>query len=895
MNWASLINVSEHWFRLLLHLYPADFRSEMGDALVQTYRDRSRNAMKSAAWVVPLFSLFAVCFAALHESLRNGPAERLRPAAGWRRSGNWGRDTERVLRRLVRAPLFVVAVVATLTIGFGGVAVVYTAVDKILLEPMPYRNPGDLYFVWRDYRPSGDLARGWVAGPDISELQNAGGPIEDVAGMQLASPTLSSTRDGEPSQIRMMLISPNLFELLGIGPAQGRAFQRQEVGPKRPSIVVLSDGLWKRLGSNPSIIGSEVWLSGTPYTVIGVMPSGFRFLMHSSLGPPQEADLYIPFRFDLASQPPNNGSYAAIIRARRGTRAERVAAAVSAVGRIIDERDNNNKGLKLYSVNLQADLVKDVRPALFTLALAGLVLVLALTVNFASLLLARAAEREREVAVSRALGANGIAIVRAMVLEGGVLGLLGGIGGAFAGVWGTRLLVALAPLGLPRKETIVLDWKVASIVIAIGALVGLMAALIPATWASRLSVESLVAATATRGAGRAGRMRRGIIVAQVALSLMMLSAGGLIVRSFETLLRSDPGFRSDGVLTTSVAVGPRLFPKNADAITFEDRVEATLAGLPGITRVSATSALPLSAGALEQTDITMPGAPGNTGDSSKDSPQVDVITVRPGYVETMGIRLLEGRDFQKSFRQEVNEVLIDRHLAQQFFPMANPVGAKLMFDGTLLTIVGVIQQARLYTLYEDGRPQILVRPSEHTPYTPYFTIRTDREPDSVMAEVRAAIHQVDARIPVTPVRTMNDIVTDSIRQQRISAVMIAGFAVGAFLLLLMGLFGLISSSVARRRGELAVRLALGATHGRVIQLVIGEGTRLLALGFLLGIPGVYVAGQVMRGVLVGVSPFDPRTLIAVAAGFIGLALVACYLAARRVIAIAPERLLRDSG
>jgi putative ABC transport system permease protein len=887
MNYDRLLHQSERWFR-------QDFRDEMGEGLVQTYRDRCRLAMKQGKRF-RLMSLGLVWCSALRESLQNGPAERLRPAASWRSSGNWAGDTERVMRRLARSPLFVFGVVTTLTIGLGGFAVVYTAVHKILLEPMPYRNPGDLSFVWRDYRPSSDLGRGWLSGPDIAELQNAGGVIEDVAGMQQASPTLSLSRDGEPQQIRLMLISPNLFDMLGVAPAMGRNFERQETGPKRPSIVILTNKLWRRLGSNPAIVGSEVWLSGTSYTVIGVMPESFRFAMHSSLGAPQEPDLYTTFRFDLSTQSPGNGSFAGLVRARHGTSLEKLAAAVSAVGRFVDERDNHSRGVKLYPASLHADLVKEVRPALFTLTLAGVVLVVALTINLASLLLARAAEREKEVAVLRALGANVVAVVRAMVVEGTVLGTLGGIGGAITGFWGVKLLVTLAPLELPRRDTITLDWRIAAVVIAVGILAGFIAASIPAGWAAKVSLGSLVSTTTVRGAGRAGRMRRVMIVAQVAVSLIMLSAGGLIVRSFEALLRADPGFRPDGVVTAAVSVGPRLFPKSTDVIAFEDRVEAALSALPGVTRVSAVSALPLSASADQQTGVSFPGAPGNSGDPARDGPLVDVLTARPGYIETMGIRLIAGHDFDKSQRQNLNEVVIDRHLAEQFFPDASPIGATLMLNSMQLTIAGVVDQARLYALFEDGRPQIFVRQNENYLYAPNFVVRTNRDPELMMPELRGAIRQIDARIPISNARTMNDIVTDALRQQRISTMLITGFALGALLLLLMGLFGLISGSVGRRRGELAVRMALGATHGNVIRLVVFEGVQLLAIGFLLGVPGIYAAGRVMRGLLVGTSPFDPQTLAGVAAGFVALALVACYLAARRVTRIAPERLLRDAG
>jgi len=888
MKGKRLLFVTDQWFGLLLRFYPVDFRDEMGKALLETYRDRARETYGRGGF----FRLAGLWFTAFLDFMFNGLGERKYPAVRWRRNGEWGRDLELAGRRLRQRPLFLFAVVGTLTVGLGAFAVVYAAVDKILIEPMPYSQPNDLYFVWRDYRAYFDLARGWLSGPDIAELQKAGGAIESVAGMQMTGPTLSISPDAPPLQIKLMLISPNLFQLLGVSPSMGRSFDTSEVGANRPSVVILGDGLWKRLGGSPAILGSKVWLSGTPYTVIGVMPPTFRFVMHSSLGPPQAADLYIPFRFNLADQSPNNGSFAALIRARRGSSPETVAAAVSAVGRFVDQRDNKSRGLRLYPVGLQSDLVAPVRRVLFGLGLAGILLLLVLTLNLASLLLARAAEREKEFAVSRAIGANGIAVVRSMLFEGGLLGFLGGVTGALAAVWGARALVVLAPLDLPRREAMAVDWRVASVVIAVGLLLGLLAASAPAGWASRVSLASLMAASSVRGAGAPGRMRRGILIVQVGLSLALLSAAGLVVRSFERLLHSDPGFRSEGVLTFSIAMGPRLFPKSDDVLLFQDRVETALRALPGVTRVGATSALPLGASAA-QTDVGFPGAPGNTGDNTRDYPLVDYIVVRPGYLAAMGMRLLIGRDFDEARHEEMPEALIDQHLAKQFFPTGNPIGATIRFQNKSLRIIGVVDQARVYDLHQDGRPQILVRSDNGNPYTPYFVLDTDKDPEALIPEVRSLIRQIDPRIPVSSEHTMNEIVTDALRRQRVSTVLVAGFAVGALLLVVMGLFGVISGSIARRRGEIAVRLALGATHQRVIRLVVAEGAWLIGLGIVVGLPAVYVSGKAIRGLLIGVSPFDAATLAGVGAGLVALTMLVCYLAARRVVAIEPSRLLRE--
>jgi putative ABC transport system permease protein len=406
-----------------------------------------------------------------------------------------------------------------------------------------------------------------------------------------------------------------------------------------------------------------------------------------------------------------------------------------------------------------------------------------------------------------------------------------------------------------------------------------------------VSLASLMAGSGVRGARTVTPMRRMLIVTQVAIALVLLCAGGLVVRSFQALLDSEPGFRSHNVLTFTTAMGPRLFPKPEAAMQFEDRLVAALSALPGVADVSATTALPLLGGASQAT-ITMPAAPGNTGSTDHDAPLVDVIAVRPRYPQVMGMTLVAGRTFDVDRRDGVKEAMIDTHLARTFFPAGTPAGATLIYNQQPLTIIGVVTQARMYDLHEDGRPQIYVRAEDWTPYTPGFILRTSGDPHALIAAMPRVVRQVDPRIPVSFVQTMDDVVNDKMRQPRISAVLIAGFAGGALLLVAMGLFGLVAGMVAQRRGELAVRLALGATHERVLRLVLGEGARLVAIGMVVAMPGIYMASQLVRGLLVGVSPFDPSTLSAVAVGLGVVTMAACYVPARRVLRIDPAPLLR---
>lgn len=888
MNRERLLRISDVWFRLLLRLYPADFRDDMGESVVEAYRDRAREAHTRRG----TRGIFEVWGHAMMDTLRNGPGERANPAVSWRRTGQWARDAQSASRRLRRAPGLFAAVVATLTIGLGMFAVVFTVVQKIIIAPMPYSNPDDLYFVWRDYGPIFDLKRGWLGGTDIAEIQKWGGEIDAAVGMQRQLMTMSRREGEEPSEIAVMASTPNLFDVLGVSPALGRGFAANEVGPDRPAVVVLTHDLWNRLGGDPAILGSDIRLNGTPYSVIGVMPKGFSFFRNSSLGPPQPADAFTTFAVHLAETNPGNGSYAGLIRARPGTPPEQVAAKIDAIGRAIDTRDFRARGLRLYPVGLKSDLISGIRPALVAIGFAGVFLLLVLMVNLASVLLARAARREHEVAVSRALGADTGAIARATLFEGALLGLFGGIGATLVGIWATRSLIALAPLDLPRRASVSLDWSIALIVIGIGIAVGVLAAIAPAMWSARASLSSLLARAAVRGGGGGhGRMRRAMVVVQVALSLVLLATGGLVVRSFSHLLRADPGFRADGVLTLRVPLPESFYPEVTGALAAQERIERALSELPGVTSVGAATALPLTANTSQRT-IGIPGAPGNTGDPEKDSPLVDVMGVRAGYPETIGMRFVAGRSFDPARREGYREALIDERLAQHFFPTGSPLGAKIPFgENNELTVVGVVEQARQYDVNEDGRPQLYLRSEDSEIRNLSYAVRTPREPESLIPEVRAALRGIDSRLAISEVQTLDAIVSDAIRKQRVSAVLIAAFALGALLLSTMGLFSVVSGSVTRRKHEFAVRLALGADHGRVMRLVLADGAKLVGFGLLLGVPGIYAGSTLIRGALVGVSPLDPSTLIAVALGLALVAMIACYVPARRVLRLEPAQSL----
>jgi putative ABC transport system permease protein len=883
---------SDRYFRGLLRFFPADFRDEFGDSFVDAYRDRVRAASQRSGSV----AVAIVHIRAFFDSLLNGIGERLRPSVMWRRSGNWGRDTELAMRRIVRAPVFTLSIVGTLAIGLGAFAVTAAVVNKVLLAPLPYKNPDDLYLAWRDYRAFFDLDRGWVGGPDIAILEKAGGVIEDAAGLARTSRTLTNDAGGaDPMQIDIMATTSNFFPLLGVNPMLGRTFAPQEYGTGRPNVIVLSNALWRRLGARDDIIGAPVHLSAQPYTVIGVLPKDFTFSRRASLGSPETADAYIPLEETLADIDPNRGSFTGIVRAKHGSSPSQVKAAIAQAGEQLDKQYFRDRGMKMFGVGFMEDLIGPLRPALLVLGAAGIVLVLVLMVNLGTLLLSRAARREKEFAVSRALGASQGAVARATLMEGMLLGILGGSAAAIISIWATKALATLAPADIPRREFIAMDLPTAALVVAVGGLLGFIAALAPATWATRSSLEALLGNTNVRGGGGHGTMRRTMVVLQVALSLVLLSAGGLVTRSFARLLQSQPGFRPEGVLTMLIPIPQARIADTLDVLALQERVVGALKAIRGVQSVSSTDALPLSGGA-NQNGIRIPGAPGNNGKEDHDRPLVDLIAVRPDYFSTMGIRMLAGRDFTPLRKGHLTEVVVDKVLADHFFPNANALGARIPFGAPdTVTIVGVVEQARMYDISKDDRPQVYYRADENisASRSMLYVLRTDGDPMDLSNEVRRAIRQVDPQLAVANMETMETLASQSLSRQRVTAVLIGGFALGGLLLAAMGLFGVVAGNVTRRQHEIAVRIALGAQHGRVLRRVIGEGAVLVGAGLVLAAPAVYWAGKAMAGILVGVGPHDFTTLVGVAGILGGVALLACYLPARRVLQIDPAHALRE--
>jgi putative ABC transport system permease protein len=797
------------------------------------------------------------------------------------------------LRRLRRAPVFTLATVSTVALGIAAFAAIFSVVNGVLLKPLPYRDAGDLIWVWRNYTWIG-LERGWLGGPDIVALRERTDVFEGVAEFRSASYNLTGADGSAPEEAQVLLASDEFFTVLGASPTIGRGFVEGDDDPQAAGVVVLGYDLWqRRYGGDRSIVGRDIYLDGSPSTVVGITGPDFHFVKHSSLGDPVPADLYATDQVDLASRPPGQGSFAGLARVKPGVKPAAVEAAIATVGADLDRAYMGSRGLKLWGVGLEEDLVGKARPALRALLGAALFLLLILGANLAALLFGRAGEREREIAVRRALGSGRAGALFNLAGESLLVAAAGGAIGLVLAFWATRALVSMAPETLPRRADISIDAMVIAVTMAGALAMGLIAGIPAALRAMRQPAEAVLRASTGRAGGgiATGRTRRLLVVGQVALSLMLLVGAALVARSFAALLRSDGGFDPEGVITFRVPLGPQDYPSGENILAFNASLREKLQAMPGVRAVGSVDGLPLSAGA-NQTVFAFPGAPGNTGDAEADVPLLDYMAATPGYFEALRIPLVSGRAFDERDSNAAPQVaIIDETLASQFFPNSDPVGQIVIGNSDTMRIVGVAAHARLYTMQADDRGQIYKPFTQMVRRQMSFAVRSSR-PEAVADAIIGTVHSLDPRLPVSDLRSMDDIVRASLGQERLSFWLLSGFGACALLLAALGIYGVVSSGVTRRTHEVGVRLALGADRRQVLGLVIREGIGAAALGVGLGVVGAAFSSRLLRSQLFGLGPSDPPTYAAVIVALLGVAVIAAWVPARRATRIAPAEALR---
>ncbi|HTE48201.1 MAG TPA: ABC transporter permease, partial [Gemmatimonadaceae bacterium] len=771
-----------------------------------------------------------------------GGVRRYAEEVGDTRDANWIEDLKRdvrySLRSLARSPGYTAVVVLTLAFGIAANTSIFSVANGILFKPLPYRDPSRLMMLWDGLDWMG-VPEANITGPEVAQLRNELKAFDGVAAVSAGDVTIGGDH-GDPQQVPRLSVSANFFHLLGAGPDIGRGFGAGDDRVGAPRVAVLSRRLFtQRLGGDRAMLGTSIVIDGKPTTIIGVLPSGFRFTPQRSLASSKgDPDVYTPLADTLDRMQRGAHSITALARVRADVTVPAALAELGAAGKRLDDGLYEKRGFKFVPIVLQERMVREVRPALFALLGAVAMLILIMCANLAVLALVRAARREHEITVRRAIGASQSRVARQILTETVMLALGGAIIGTTLGVWTLRGLLAIAPRGLPRRDDIGIDLTVLAITLGVALIVGLGMGLAPVLQATRGDIASVLrekSSSRTRG-----RVRRALVLAQLALSMMLLAGTGLLLGSFVRLMGVDPGFDPRNVLTIEMMASRAQYATGQPVVNYFARQVDAIRALPGVTAAAATSATPLSAGA-DQSGVEFPSSTTNTGARDHDILLADIAPATAGYFRALAIPLVEGREFDSSQHDSATSrvAVIDDVLAVKFFPKGGAVGQIIEIEGDSLRIVGVSRHVRMYGLENAGRPQVWV-PHAQTPYRQLtIAVRTTGEPLALAADVRRAIHDIDPNQAIAKVGTMSNVVDASLAQRKLVLLLVGMFAGAALLLVALGIYGITASSVALRTREIGIRVALGANRGRVMRSVLGEPARLVALGLATGLAGTY--------------------------------------------------------
>jgi putative ABC transport system permease protein len=797
-------------------------------------------------------------------------------------------DIRYAFRTLLRERGFASMAVLSLAVGIGANTAIFSVVNGVLLRPLPYRDPGRLFTI-REAIPK--LAHLYPSLPvnfsHYYEWRKRCSALESIAIMETSAPNLTGV--GEPELLNGALVSASVFRVLGVSPQLGRGFLDEEDPEGHNQVAVISDALWKRrFSADPAIVGRKITLNGRPHVVVGVLPPGFQFPNREGLGP--KTDVFQPLGYSKDDFEEINGdyNYAAIARLRPGVSPQKALAELNVIQAEISKRIPEKMDLHAEMSSLQEDIVGQSRRGLLVLLGAVGAVLLILCVNLANLSLARTAGRARESAIRTALGAGRAQLVRQTLTESLVLALAGGILGIVLAACGVRLLVGAAPLDLPRLGEVSLDGRVLGFALLISLVTGVAFGILPALRAAGAHPqEALKSGSYTTTEGRRGVRLRGVLVAvEAALGAVLLITAGLLIGSFVRLTHVDKGFDIQRVLAVRVAMPSTKYTEKVQQAAFFDRLLEKTRPLPGVLSAGLVSALPLQG----ETWLDLVAAEGDQRPLF-ERPMVNVRFVSPDYFKTLRIPFREGRPFDDSQRNR-KVVIVSQGTARRLWPGQSPLGRRMLHNETLEEVVGVTADVRSTSLDKD--PVLII-------YVPYWQrprlsaallVRTTMDPRGIAAGVREAIHQVDADVPVPKMQTLEEVMANSVAQRRFQMMLVMLFAAAALALAGFGIYGVVSYSVARRRTEMGIRLALGADTGGLQRMVLWQGIRPVVAGLAVGIAGALAAGRILSSLLFQVSARDPLTIGGVALVLLAVSVVAALAPARRATRVDPMNALR---
>ena len=809
------------------------------------------------------------------------------------------------LRVLAKKPGFTLVAVITLALGIGANSAIFSVVNAVLLRPLPYVEADRLVYLSERHQQYPEMS---ISYPDFADWRAQNNVFEHIGVVNFRDYNL--TGSGEPERLRTGQASADFFSALRVQAALGRIFTNDEDKPGAPAVVVLSHELWKRrFGGDPQILNQSLTLNDRPYIVIGVMPKDFSYS--------RRTELWVPVG-QLADQPniktrDNHPGLRGVARLKPGVTLEQARADLDAIAARLEEQyPDSNKTVGARMIPLLENYVHDVRLALWILLGAvGLVLLIACA-NVANLTLARAASRQKEMAVRVALGASRWRVIRQLLTESLLLSIVGGALGLLLAQWLIDLILAFSANSIPRTSEIGLDNRVLFFTMAVSLLTGIVFGLAPALQASRTDVQEALKETARGVTGGRHRMRQVLVVSEVAFTLVLLIGAGLLIRSFYLLQKVNPGFADEHVLSFRVQLPIQKYPGAQQWTNFYQQVFDKLRALPGVNEISLTSRVPMDENDW-QSGFRVVGAP---EPPPGQGPSMEVSIVGPGYFDSMGIPLLRGRDFnERDNRSNVNEekmrnlemgqrlraglksIIVDEEFARRHWPDEDPIGKQILWgsgkDDPPLTVIGVVGRVKLYSPNERaGFVQGYFPFYEMPDNGMAFVIKTTLAPERIVAAARQQVQAVDADQPVYDVETLTGRRSESIAPQRFNLLLLGLFAAVALTLAVVGVYGVMSYAVTQRTHEIGLRMALGAQTRDVLRLVVRQGMTMALIGVGAGLAGAFALTRVMSSLLFGVSATDPLTFIAIPVVVAGVALAACFVPARRAVKVDPMVALR---
>jgi putative ABC transport system permease protein len=790
-------------------------------------------------------------------------------------------------RLLVRSPGFSLVAVIALAIGIGGNTAIFSVINTLLLQRLPYRDADRLSIVWEHNTVR--QRRSNVVGPaNFIHWREMNQVFEDLAAVTLTY-SVTVTGDGDPEELQAQSISAELFQILGVQPALGRGFTAAENRPDS-RVVVISDRLWKRrFSSDPAILQRPMVSQGVAYSVVGVMPPGFSFL-------DKNVDVWLPIGFTAQARIPRGRSLLVVGRLKPEISVERAQLDMTQVSATLTQMfPDFNTGWTSRVVPLREQLTGDVRPALLVLAGAVAFVLLIACANVANLLLARATARQRELAIRAALGAGRARLVRQLIAESTVLSLTGGFCGLLLAWWALGFLRAVAAERLPvqRLEMVGIDASVLLFTLAASLLCALVFGGIPALTASGTSLMDPLRDGGRAGSGaRGNRTRSAFVVVEVALALVLLVGAGLLLRSFVHLLDQSPGFDASRTVTMRISLPQARYGGEGQRAQFLARFFAQVDALPGVEASGAISFLPLtSLGAATSMEIVgVPKPP------KGQEPVTDVRVITHDYLESMGVPLLRGRLFNEQDAADAKgRVVINETMAKRHWPGEDPIGkrVRIAWDNHEDEVIGVVGDVKHYGLDAETRA-MTYWPFGRNPYgTMTVTVRTSGDARGIVSSVVGLVRQLDPQLAVANVRTMEEVVSDSVAQRRLTMLLLTIFAGAALLLAAVGIYGVIAYGVTQRTQEIGIRMALGAQRGAVLGMIVRQAVVLVVAGIVTGAAGALLLTRLMEGLLFQVKPYDPVTFAVVSGVLAAVAVLASYIPGRRATRVDPVIALRS--